>query len=182
MSLPTNLNNIDVVNQTQHRQSPDTESPSTDGDPPPPSTENNSRRDRKNAGIRAGFIVKHHIFPKHKFIKNSDDLRFDDSEDGKTICATYIDALMTRDKPEAHNRKLWETARYFIPTALNTQRNNTTKAIRDITFKSKSSVEMHVSFDTSTTYNSLLTLIFEQSCLEYSRKISNKTRSLRRDH
>ena len=50
--------------------------------------------------------MKQHMFPKHKFITNSDDLIFDNSEDGKTICATYIDTLMMRDKSEAHNQKL----------------------------------------------------------------------------
>ena len=160
MSVP-NLNNIEITNQTQHRR-PGANTLSNIANPSP-STENNQKSNQKNAGVRAGFIVKHHIFPKHKFITNSDDLIFDNSEDGKTICATYIDALMTRDKSEAHNRKLWESARYFIPLALNTQQNNTNKAIRDITFKSKSCVEVHVPLTMSIVYNSHQALILNRA-------------------
>ena len=142
MSLP-NLGDIQVQNNTVHSRSssssandissPSTSNTSTSGGP----DRNIDGRDRHNATIRTGYIAKYHIFPKHKFITKHDDLMYD-THCG-SFCGTYLDALELLDsKNKAHKRKLWDVARNYIPMALNGQRNNTSKAIRDITFDSKS--------------------------------------------
>lgn len=56
-----------------------------------PSYADNERGDRIKVTITTEFIVKHHIFPSHKFITSPDDLRFDKTTGGKTICAIYLD-------------------------------------------------------------------------------------------
>ena len=94
---------------------------------------------RRTTTLKIGHIVKHHVFPKHKFITRSDDLCFDGTTDGNSICSTYLEGLQLRgdDVDEARKRKAWDLAKDSIPMALNGQRNNTNKAIRDITFDSK---------------------------------------------
>ena len=146
MPLPaTNHPIIQVANETQHRRNGSNHSSITNNTPNT-STENKEGGDRLKAAIKTGFVVKNHIFPIHKFITSSEDLRFDMTTGGKTICAMYLDNVVMGVREEGKCRKLWEEARESIPMSLNTQQNNTNKAIRDITFKSKFSVQMHISY------------------------------------
>ena len=77
--------------------------------------------DQKSAYIRTGYIIKHHIYPKHKFITKYEDLSYDNSPDGKSICKTYLRALDLGDSSDEEKcRRLWENARNSIPLSLNT--------------------------------------------------------------
>lgn len=154
-----------VQNQRQHNQGSDI---SSLDDASSPSCDDNERGDRMKATITTGFIVKHHIFPRHKFITSPEDLRFDKTTGGKTICAMYLDKLvMGEEKGEEKCRKLWEHARECIPTSLNTQRNNTSKAIRDITFKSEFNADTPA-FPSLPTHISPTS--HQQNYLKYSKK------------
>ena len=145
--MPTPLvQNIEVQNNTQNQFTEPPLVTNNNSIPPTPTfqttEESNDTEiddcDKKSANIRMGYIVKHRIYPKHKFITRSDDLRYDNSPDGKSICTTYLNVLqLSESRDKVKSRRLWENVRDCIPLSLNTQQNNTNKAIPDITFDSK---------------------------------------------
>ena len=146
-------------NQLTHTQTAPTADKSKKGD-----------GERKNAYISTGYIVKQHIYPVHKFITRSEDLLYDNSPEGNSICKTYLRSLDLDDSSdEIKCRRLWENARQSIPLSLNTQRNNTSKAIRDTTFVSKCHDE--IIFDVTKTHTCLSN---KQSCSIYSPTKSKK--------
>ena len=91
---------------------------------------------RRTGTLKIGYVVKHHVFRKHKFISGNVDLTYNTNTE--SICGIYLDTLGVLDgENESHKRDLWERARNFVAITLNGQRNNTTKAMRDITLNSK---------------------------------------------